>query len=69
LEDEVYLEVRDYGRGFDPIKASMESGPGERVGLAGMQERVGMLGGELEIHGQPGIGTTVMATIPLMRTP
>jgi signal transduction histidine kinase len=67
LEDEIYLEVRDYGRGFDPTKASVESGPGERVGLAGMRERVGMLRGELEIYSQPGVGTSVTATIPLKR--
>jgi PAS domain S-box-containing protein len=67
LEDEVYLKIQDYGRGFDPTKASIESGPGERVGLAGMRERVGILGGELKIHSQPGVGTCVIATIPLVK--
>jgi signal transduction histidine kinase len=64
-EDEVRLEVRDYGRGFDPTAASVESGPGERVGLAGMRERVSMLGGTLEIHSQPDVGTSVVATVHL----
>jgi signal transduction histidine kinase len=59
----VRLEVQDYGRGFEPDAASIESGPGERVGLAGMQERISMLGGKLEIDSQPGAGTTVVATL------
>jgi len=64
----VYLEVRDYGRGFDPASlATLEGGPGERVGFQGMRERVSMLGGELEIQSHPEAGTSILATIPLMR--
>jgi signal transduction histidine kinase len=68
-DEEVYLEVRDFGRGFDPAALETLGGsPGERVGLAGMRERVGMLGGELEIQSRPEAGTFVAAIIPLMRT-
>jgi PAS domain S-box-containing protein len=70
LDGEVRLEVRDFGRGFDPTAPEiLGDGPGERVGLAGMKERVGMLGGELEIEGHPGAGTSIVATIPLTRIP
>jgi signal transduction histidine kinase len=62
---EVHLEIRDYGRGFDPHQASAGGGPGERVGIAGMQERVAMLGGELTIRSEPEAGTCVLARIPL----
>ena len=64
----VYLEVRDFGRGFDP--ASLETlvgGPGERIGFAGMRERVSMLGGELQIQSRQDAGTSVAASIPLTR--
>jgi signal transduction histidine kinase len=64
----VYLEVRDFGQGFDSSAVVGGGGPGERVGLAGMRERVGMLSGELEIHGEPGAGTSVRAEIPLPAT-
>jgi signal transduction histidine kinase len=68
-DTEVYLEVRDFGRGFDPAALqTLGSRPGERVGFAGMRERVGMLGGELEIQSRPEAGTLVAAIIPLMRT-
>src|SRR5206468_2103039 len=36
----VRLEVQDWGRGFRPASARAGAGPGERVGLPGMQERV-----------------------------
>jgi signal transduction histidine kinase len=68
-DSEVYLEVRDFGRGFDPAALETLGGrPGERIGFAGMRERVGMLGGELEIQSRPGAGTFVAAIIPLIRT-
>jgi signal transduction histidine kinase len=68
-DTEVYLEVRDFGRGFDPAALQTLGGrPGERVGFAGMRERVGMLGGEFEIQSRPEAGTIVAAIIPLMRT-
>jgi len=68
-DTEVYLEVRDFGHGFDPAALQTLGGrPGERVGFAGMRERVGMLGGEFEIQSRPEAGTFVAAIIPLMRT-
>ena len=67
-DGEVYLEVRDFGRGFDLAALETLGGrPGERVGFAGMRERVSMLGGELEIQSRPGDGTSISATIPLAR--
>ena len=67
--EKVCLEVRDFGRGFDPATlGTLGGGPGERVGLAGMRERLGMLGGALQIKGHPGAGTSIVATIPLSRT-
>jgi PAS domain S-box-containing protein len=60
----VRLEVQDSGKGFDQNASHLQNGPGERVGLAGMRERVGMLGGKLEIQSQPGVGTSITATVP-----
>ena len=68
-DGEVYLEVRDSGRGFDPAALeTLGSGPGERVGFAGMRERISMLGGELKIQSRPDAGTSIAATIPLTQT-
>lgn len=51
--------VNDNGVGFDPEDAP----PG--FGLTGMRERVGLLGGTVEIESEQGQGTTVRAELPL----
>jgi PAS domain S-box-containing protein len=56
------LAVTDNGRGFDP-KDLRES---ECLGLAGMRERAGLLGGSLEMQSKPGGGTRVDVRLPLM---
>jgi PAS domain S-box-containing protein len=56
------LAVTDNGRGFNP-KDLRES---ECLGLAGMRERAGLLGGSLEMHSKPGGGTRVDVQLPLM---
>ncbi len=61
----VDLEVRDWGRGFDPDAVGETNGTGERIGLSGMRERVGLLGGELEVRSNPGEGTSITARVPL----
>jgi PAS domain S-box-containing protein len=65
--EEVSLEIEDDGRGIDSAVASLSSGPGERVGLAGMRERIGALGGTLEIRSSAGAGTSLVASVPLTR--
>jgi two-component system sensor histidine kinase UhpB len=63
----ITLAVHDDGCGFDPLAARQTErrteGPG--LGLFGMEERVRLLGGTMQIASQPGTGTTVRAAIPL----
>jgi signal transduction histidine kinase len=54
----VRLRINDDGVGFDPIAASSLLSEGH-FGLAGMRERVEMVGGHLSIDSAPGHGTTV----------
>jgi PAS domain S-box-containing protein len=61
----VRLEVRDWGRGFEADEAKDGGGPGERVGLSSMLERIALLGGDLKVHSRPGAGTSVVAEVPL----
>jgi len=63
--DSVYLEVRDWGRGFEQGKVPKVGGWGERVGINGMRERIAWLGGEFTVRSRPGAGTRVVAQIPL----
>ena len=61
----VRLKVRDWGRGFRPSGVRGSAGPGETVGLSSMRDRVALLNGSLQIRSEPGLGTSVVAEIPL----
>jgi len=58
------LVIQDNGVGFD-AEAVLREASG--LGLHGMQERVALLGGSVEIASQPGQGTTIRARIPADR--
>ena len=59
-ERSVTLIVRDEGVGFRP-----EMVQGSGLGILGMRERVGLLGGHFEVVSQPGAGTQIRADLPL----
>jgi len=61
----IRLQVTDDGRGFVPEESSKTNGPGERVGLSGMRERLALLGGRFELMSEPGTGTTLKAEVEL----
>ena len=58
----VELTVTDDGCGFDPRRLDTN-----RLGLAGISERVRLLGGAVEIETSLGAGSTVRATLPQWR--
>jgi PAS domain S-box-containing protein len=58
------LQIQDRGRSFDPEAALATPRSG---GLAGMQERVQLLGGQLTIESHPGAGTQITVELPLHR--
>jgi PAS domain S-box-containing protein len=60
----VRLAVQDWGRGFMPA-AVVANSPSERVGLAGMQERIALLGGRCLITSRPGAGTRIRVDVPV----
>jgi signal transduction histidine kinase len=61
-EHTLRVEVADDGPGFD-LRVAMEKG---RLGLAGMRERVEVLGGTFELVSGLGKGTTIRASLPLI---
>ncbi|QFU89987.1 sensor histidine kinase [Amycolatopsis sp. YIM 10] len=62
LGDEVVLDVRDDGSGFDPD--AVRAAPGRGYGLRMMAERVAALGGSLVVESAPGKGTALAVTAP-----
>ena len=55
------LEVSDDGVGFDPTDAALRA---RRLGLTSMEERADRIGARLEIHSEPGRGTSVRLEVP-----
>lgn len=63
VDHSLYIEVSDDGPGVR--RAETPVGGREKLGLAGMRNRVGALQGELDVHSGAGIGTRIRVTLPL----
>jgi len=61
-EEQLRLEVRDWGVGFDPASV-----PADHFGLEGVRERARLLGGRVTIDSRPGHGTTISLVTPLRK--
>ncbi|MEV7398799.1 sensor histidine kinase [Streptomyces sp. NPDC091267] len=66
MGDEITLDVRDDGRGFDPDALPPHGGAGG-FGLGGMRARAERIAGTVEVETGPGLGTAVSARVPLVR--
>ena len=62
--EEVSLEVKDEGVGYDPNNAET-TGDGLRFGLASVRERIMALGGSYDVETKLGDGTRVALNLPL----
>jgi signal transduction histidine kinase len=58
MENEVAMDVRDDGAGFDPAR------PAGGFGLVAMRQRIAALSGTLQVESEPGGGTAVSACVP-----
>jgi signal transduction histidine kinase len=56
---DLHLEVRDDGSGFELVRVR------DGVGLQNMRDRLGAVGGRVEIVSEPGRGTLIAAAVPL----
>lgn len=67
INDEIRLTVADDGKAFseDLLESARKRG---RLGLVGMEERVGLVGGSFSIEPRLGNGTTIRVTLPF-KTP
>lgn len=66
MGDEITLDVRDDGRGFDPLVLRPRSGA-NGFGLDGMRARAERIAGTVTIESEEGGGTAVSARVPLVR--
>ncbi|WP_369146631.1 ATP-binding protein [Streptomyces sp. R44] len=65
MGDEITLDVRDDGRGFDPLARPEHHRDGGGFGLDGMRARAERLAGTVTVEAAPGEGTAVSARVPL----
>jgi len=64
-EEQVQAIIEDDGRGFD-ARATSQSGNGSgRLGLLGIRERLGIVGGNFKIESAPKRGATLFVRIPI----
>jgi signal transduction histidine kinase len=64
LENEVALDVRDDGVGFDATQLDPARPGGERFGLVAMRQRIEGVAGTLQVESEPGGGTAISACVP-----
>jgi signal transduction histidine kinase len=58
------VTIQDKGRGFAPPDVMGDLTREGKLGLAGMQERARLIGGELDVVSQPGEGTVITVNVP-----
>jgi signal transduction histidine kinase len=63
MENEVALDVRDDGAGFDRAAAA-PARAGGGFGLIAMKQRIEALAGTLQVESEPGGGTAISACVP-----
>lgn len=66
MSDEVTLDIRDDGAGFDPHAVRQRTRAGG-FGLDGMRARAERIAGSLTVESEPGQGTALSARVPLVR--
>ncbi len=59
------ITIEDNGAGFDLVGKQERLSKHRSLGIAGMRERLSLIGGTLEIESSVGGGTTVFARIPI----
>jgi signal transduction histidine kinase len=65
LDNEVALDIRDDGRGFNPQPGVNGHRASGGFGLVAMRQRMESLSGTLQIESEPGIGTAISARVPV----
>ena len=63
-EDILRMTISDNGKGFEVLKRLSDFASQSKLGLAGMAERVQLIGGELEVTSQIEKGTKIIVTAP-----
>jgi len=66
IKNQIELIVQDRGKGFTVNEKIKMSGSDKRFGLLSMKERAELSGGQFSIQSEPGKGTAIKASWPLL---
>jgi two-component system NarL family sensor kinase len=64
-DDKFVLKVEDNGVGFDLGKKQTQTTSSSGLGLKSMRNRAHLIGADILIESQPGMGTTIRVVLPL----
>jgi len=64
-EDTTAITIGDDGRGFTPPQKIGSLARDGKLGMAGMQERAQLVGGNLTVQSEPGRGTSITIELPV----
>lgn len=64
-DENLTMSIQDNGVGFAVDEKRQKGAPGSGVGLRSLYNRSGIIGAEITIDSQPGIGTSVVIKLPL----
>lgn len=64
-QTETRVTVSDNGVGFSPPHGMGDLARDGKLGLAGMEERARLVGGQLTLESEPGKGTTITVSVPV----
>ncbi|MDR3539770.1 MAG: HAMP domain-containing protein [Desulfosporosinus sp.] len=65
IANSIMMQIKDDGQGFVNKEMWSKTNERARLGLLGMRERVGLLGGIIEVNSQVGVGTIVTVKLEL----
>jgi len=60
----IYASIIDNGKGFNLERVLHPESPERGFGIIGMQERISLLGGKIDIQSRPGFGTQIHIEVP-----
>ncbi|MFB3884767.1 MAG: histidine kinase [Thermodesulfobacteriota bacterium] len=63
-DSKIYASIVDNGKGFDLEKVLHPESPERGFGMIGMQERISLLGGKIDIESRLGFGTRIRIEVP-----
>jgi signal transduction histidine kinase len=66
--DHVQAIIEDNGRGFDVERVPPAGNANGHLGLLGIQERLGMVGGSLNLESAPARGATLIVRVPIPKS-